>query len=99
MNILDTKISEVKIIEPRVYGDERGFFMNHFKLLDMQHYLAYEILLFRIIYRGRVEGFCEAYITNISILRENWFLFWLEKSLMWLLMSGWAHPLLDCGWG
>lgn len=31
MNILDTKISEVKIIEPRVYGDERGFFYESFQ--------------------------------------------------------------------
>ena len=28
MNIIDTKIADVKIIEPRVFGDERGFFME-----------------------------------------------------------------------
>ncbi|MGL4713413.1 MAG: dTDP-4-dehydrorhamnose 3,5-epimerase, partial [Shewanella sp.] len=26
MKIIDTKIPEVKIIEPKVFGDERGFF-------------------------------------------------------------------------
>ncbi len=28
MNIIDTEISDVKIIEPAVFGDERGFFME-----------------------------------------------------------------------
>lgn len=28
MNVIETKIPDVKIIEPSVYGDERGFFME-----------------------------------------------------------------------
>lgn len=28
MNVIDTKIPDVKIIEPAVFGDERGFFME-----------------------------------------------------------------------
>ncbi|QQO62346.1 dTDP-4-dehydrorhamnose 3,5-epimerase [Providencia manganoxydans] len=28
MNIIDTNIPDVKIIEPKVFGDERGFFME-----------------------------------------------------------------------
>ncbi|ASD68106.1 dTDP-4-dehydrorhamnose 3,5-epimerase [Pseudoalteromonas piscicida] len=31
MNIIDTKIPEVKILEPKVFGDERGFFMETFR--------------------------------------------------------------------
>jgi dTDP-4-dehydrorhamnose 3,5-epimerase len=30
MKVLDTAIPEVKILEPRVFGDERGFFMESF---------------------------------------------------------------------
>ncbi|MGL4000248.1 dTDP-4-dehydrorhamnose 3,5-epimerase [Pantoea eucalypti] len=30
MNIIDTKIPDVKIIEPKVFGDERGFFLESF---------------------------------------------------------------------
>ncbi|MBP7581752.1 MAG: dTDP-4-dehydrorhamnose 3,5-epimerase [Vogesella sp.] len=30
MNIIDTAITDVKIIEPRVFGDERGFFYESF---------------------------------------------------------------------
>ncbi|CEG58993.1 dTDP-4-dehydrorhamnose 3,5-epimerase [Legionella fallonii] len=39
MNILDTRIPEIKIIEPRIYGDERGFFYESF------HTKRYEELL------------------------------------------------------
>lgn len=37
MNIIDTNIPDVKIIEPTVFGDERGFFMesyNHKKFIE-----------------------------------------------------------------
>lgn len=30
MNVIDTEINEVKIIEPTVYGDDRGFFYESF---------------------------------------------------------------------
>lgn len=30
MNIVDTKIPDVKLIEPKVFGDERGFFLESF---------------------------------------------------------------------
>ncbi len=30
MNVIDTAIPEVKIIEPRVFGDERGFFFESY---------------------------------------------------------------------
>ncbi|WP_346839838.1 dTDP-4-dehydrorhamnose 3,5-epimerase [Microbulbifer sp. SAOS-129_SWC] len=31
MDVLDTSIPEVKILEPKVFGDERGFFMETFR--------------------------------------------------------------------
>ena len=31
MNFIETKIPDVKIIEPKVFGDERGFFMETFR--------------------------------------------------------------------
>ncbi|MGR5269846.1 dTDP-4-dehydrorhamnose 3,5-epimerase [Vibrio astriarenae] len=31
MKFIDTKIKDVKIIEPQVFGDERGFFMETFR--------------------------------------------------------------------
>lgn len=31
MNVIDTKIHDVKIIEPKVFGDHRGFFLETFQ--------------------------------------------------------------------
>ncbi|WP_165009344.1 dTDP-4-dehydrorhamnose 3,5-epimerase [Neisseria yangbaofengii] len=31
MNVIDTRIPDVKFIEPKVFGDERGFFMETFR--------------------------------------------------------------------
>lgn len=31
MNIIDTRIPDVKLFEPKVFGDERGFFMETFR--------------------------------------------------------------------
>lgn len=35
MNVMETAIPEVKILEPQVFGDERGFFMESF---NQQHF-------------------------------------------------------------
>ena len=42
MECIDTKIKEVKLIKPKIYGDSRGFFLetyqkNHFKDMGI-HY-------------------------------------------------------------
>ncbi|WP_181943070.1 dTDP-4-dehydrorhamnose 3,5-epimerase family protein, partial [Klebsiella pneumoniae] len=31
MQVLDTKIKDVKIIQPKVFGDARGFFLETFE--------------------------------------------------------------------
>jgi len=31
MQVIDTKIKDVKVIEPKIFGDERGFFMETFR--------------------------------------------------------------------
>lgn len=36
MNVIDTAIAEVKIIEPKVFGDERGFFYESFNQLRFE---------------------------------------------------------------
>lgn len=30
MDVIETKIPDVKVLKPRVFGDERGFFMESF---------------------------------------------------------------------
>jgi len=39
MNIIPTKIPEIKIIEPQIYGDERGFFYESFQASRYQELL------------------------------------------------------------
>ena len=34
MNVIDTEIAGVKIIEPRIFGDERGYFFESFSVRD-----------------------------------------------------------------
>lgn len=43
MKIIDTAISDVKIIEPAVFGDERGFFMESFNLSKFNDAIGYEV--------------------------------------------------------
>lgn len=40
MNIIETSIVDVKIIEPQVFGDERGFFMETWSQRDFQQKVA-----------------------------------------------------------
>ena len=36
MQVIETTIPDVKIIEPKVFGDERGFFFESFNLKTFQ---------------------------------------------------------------
>lgn len=43
MKIIDTKIPEVKIIEPRVFGDDRGFFFESFNQQQFEAAIGYPV--------------------------------------------------------
>lgn len=43
MNIIDTKIPDVKIIEPTVFGDERGFFFESFNQQLFEEAVGYSV--------------------------------------------------------
>ncbi len=40
MNYIETEIADVKIIEPKVFGDERGFFMETFRVDEFNQHCA-----------------------------------------------------------
>lgn len=40
MNYIETKIPDVKIMEPKVFGDDRGFFMETFRVNDFEENCA-----------------------------------------------------------
>ncbi|MEQ9772531.1 dTDP-4-dehydrorhamnose 3,5-epimerase [Pectobacterium jejuense] len=43
MKIIDTKISDVKIIEPTIFGDERGFFFESFNNKKFEDAIGYSV--------------------------------------------------------
>ena len=43
MKIIDTKIPELKIIEPAVFGDERGFFFESFNQVKFESAVGYVV--------------------------------------------------------
>lgn len=43
MNIIDTKIPDVKVIEPNVFGDERGFFFESFNQQQFEAAVGYPV--------------------------------------------------------
>lgn len=43
MKVIDTAIPDVKIIEPKVFGDERGFFLETFHLKRYQEMLGIDL--------------------------------------------------------
>ena len=46
MNVIDTNIPEVKIIEPSVFGDDRGFFMETWNQKKFEELVAGKPTLF-----------------------------------------------------
>ncbi|WP_174866005.1 dTDP-4-dehydrorhamnose 3,5-epimerase [Pectobacterium polaris] len=43
MKIIDTKITDLKIIEPAVFGDERGFFFESFNKNKFEEAIGYSV--------------------------------------------------------
>lgn len=43
MKVIDTAIADVKIIEPAVFGDERGFFFESFNLQQFEEAVGYPV--------------------------------------------------------
>lgn len=44
MKIVDTAITDVKIIEPAVFGDERGFFFESFNQAKFNQAIGYDVM-------------------------------------------------------
>ncbi len=43
MNFIRTEIPEVVIVEPKVFEDSRGYFMESFKKKDFENFIGYEV--------------------------------------------------------
>ena len=53
MKVIDTKIPDVKLLEPQVFGDERGFFMETFRDEWFKQKCSRSILLYKKIIQNR----------------------------------------------
>ena len=62
MKIVETNIPEVKIIELKVFGDQRGFFMETYHRNRYIEQAASQMNLFRIIILVPSRARCEACI-------------------------------------
>ena len=51
MNIIETGLQGCVIIEPKVYGDDRGFFLETYHALGIPIWRKFLCLLFKIIIR------------------------------------------------
>ncbi|HNC04162.1 MAG TPA: dTDP-4-dehydrorhamnose 3,5-epimerase [Agitococcus sp.] len=56
MKIIDTAISEVKIIEPTVFGDERGFFYESFNQTKFENAIGYAVNFVQDNHSRSVKG-------------------------------------------
>ncbi len=56
MNIIDTEIADVKIIEPAVFGDERGFFYESFNQAKFEAAIGREIQFVQDNHSKSVKG-------------------------------------------
>ncbi|MCB1660509.1 MAG: dTDP-4-dehydrorhamnose 3,5-epimerase family protein, partial [Pseudomonadales bacterium] len=56
MKIIDTLIPEVKIIEPTVFGDERGFFFESFHQNRFEQAIGYAVNFIQDNHSRSVKG-------------------------------------------
>ena len=82
MNIQNTKIPDVVLIEPTVFGDDRGFFFESFNEHRFAEAMAKQSSLYKTIIPNQRVVYCVACITRYSKRKENWFASYRVKSLM-----------------
>lgn len=72
MNVIKTEIPDVLIFEPKVFGDERGFFMESFNQKVFEEAVGGRLNLFRIIILNRVKVYLEVYTFSfLPLSRQN----------------------------
>ena len=62
MKVVNTPLEGCLIIEPDVFGDDRGFFLKHINLTDIKKMLVLILISFKIIIQGLHLVFCADFI-------------------------------------
>lgn len=72
MNVTATELPGVLIIEPKVFGDERGFFYESYNARNFAQATGQHVDLSRTTTRVRKKASCAVCTTRSNTLRENW---------------------------
>lgn len=73
MPIQTTAIPDVLIIEPKVFGDDRGFFMRVLMLSVLLRKQVLAQISSRITIPNQLRAYCAVCITKSSNLKASWY--------------------------
>ena len=72
MNVNATELPGVLIIEPKVFGDERGFFYESFNARDFAQASGLELQFVQDNHSRSQRACCEAFTIRSNTPRGNW---------------------------
>ena len=72
MKIIDTEIEDVKIIEPMVYGDHRGFFLESWNQRDFDAAVDARIEFVQDNHSRSQQGILGACTIKLLTFRGSW---------------------------
>ena len=82
MKISHSKLKGCVIIEPRVFGDERGFFLETFQAIRYEQEAGIDLPFVQDNILGQLGAFLEACIFRRLNHRESWFVLSAVKFMM-----------------
>lgn len=71
MNVIKTEIPGVLIFEPKVFSDERGFFMEVLIRKYLRKRLVERLNLFRIIIQNQLKVCYVVYIIKLNLMLKG----------------------------
>lgn len=87
MNVIRTEIEDVLILEPRVFGDDRGFFYESFNQSAFEHILGYPVSFVQDNHHVHQKMYSEAFTFNAASTHKiNLYAALMEQFLMLLLI-------------
>ena len=73
MKVVETALPDVLVLEPKVFGDERGFFFESFNRRTFAAATGVDIDFVQDNHSRSAQTFFADCIINCSTRRENWF--------------------------
>lgn len=84
MNYIQTEIDGVWLIEPKVFSDERGYFMEAFKKEEFEANIGPVDFVQDNESKSSLGYYADCIIRKANIARLNWFV--LSKEKCWMLL-------------